>query len=87
MYPFALHQSFLDPQTLIKDDNGKEIPYGLFRYKQIIQECYLISKNINTSYLDLMDITPNEKNMMLELLKDEAKRNEEYLEKYKKKQH
>jgi hypothetical protein len=34
-----------------------------------------------------MDITPNEKNMMLELLKDEAKRNEEYLEKYKKKQH
>jgi len=79
--PFESLQSFGDPHELIKDENGKEVPFGLYRFNQIIKECYLISKNINTSYNDLMDITPKEKDMMLEFLNDEAKKQEEMFEK------
>lgn len=68
----------MDPQ-LTKD--GK--PYGPFRYKEIVKECYLISKNINTSYNDLMLITPTERNYMLEFLLDEAKKQEEIIQKQK----
>lgn len=67
--PFSLLQSFLDPQ-LTKE--GK--PYAPFRYKQIVQECYYLSKNCNTSYTDLMKITPLERKYMLELLNKEAEK-------------
>ncbi len=47
-------------------------------YKRIVQECYAISHSINTSYTDLMNITPLERRYMLEFLNDEAiKRKEE----------
>lgn len=62
-------------------DDGQ--PYGPFRYKEIVRECYLISKNINTSYNDLMNITPTERNYMLQFLVEEAKQREEILQKRK----
>jgi len=56
-------------------------PYGPYRYKEIVKECYLISKNCNTSYTDLMKITPIEKNYLLEFISDEFKRTEELIKK------
>ena len=56
-------------------------PYGPIRYKQIIKECYVISKNTNTPYTALMDITPTEKNALIDLILDENRRSEEALQK------
>lgn len=67
----------------MKTDKGQTLPYGVVRFEEIIQECYIISKNIHTSYTDLLDITPREKNMMLELLNNEAKRQQELYDKQK----
>ena len=78
MPPFASHLNFLDPQ---KTEDGK--PYGPLRFGELTKECYLISKNINTSYTDLMCITPTERNYMLEFLMDEARQREQLLEKRK----
>jgi len=51
-------------------------------YKRIVNECYFISHNINTSYTDLMNITPTERKYMLEFLDaeraEDEKRNEEF---------
>lgn len=58
-------------------------PFGPYRYKQIVKECYLISKNSNTSYTDVMKITPQERNYILEFIEGEAKRNQELMEKSK----
>jgi hypothetical protein len=63
---FASGQSFLDPLTT---EDGK--PYGPVRYKEIVKECYLISKNINTSYTDILDITPIERTYLLQFIADE----------------
>lgn len=68
----------MDPQ-LTKD--GK--PYGPFRYKEIVKERYLISKNMNTSYNDLGKITPLERRYLLEFLADEVKQTKEAIEKQK----
>ncbi len=67
----------------MKTDKGQTLPFGVVRFEEIIQECYIISKNIHTSYTDLLDITPREKNMMLELLNNEAKRQQELYDKQK----
>lgn len=69
---------------MIKTDNG-EMPYGVYRFNQIIEECYVISKVIHTSYLDLMDISVMEKDKMLEFINEENKRNQEELDKIKRK--
>lgn len=75
---FASHQSFLDPQLT---SDGK--PFGPYRYKQIVKESYLISKNTNTSYVDVMKITPQERNYILEFLAEEYKRTQELTEQAK----
>lgn len=59
------------------------MPYGVYRYQQIIDECYIISKVIHTSYLDLMNVSIVERDRMLELIEEENKRQEEQLEKIK----
>lgn len=43
--------SFLDPQT---SKDGR--PYGPKRYKELVQECWYISDNLNTSYTDVLDL-------------------------------
>lgn len=61
------------------------MPYGLFRFQQIIDECYIISKVIHTSYLDLMNISVRERDRMIELINDENKKQQEELDKIKRK--
>ena len=76
MPPFASHLNFLDPQ---KTSDGR--PYGPIRYEQIVKDCYLISKNLNTSYADVLRITPVERNYLIKFLIEDAKRAQENVEK------
>lgn len=75
---FPLQGSFLDPQ-LTKD--GK--PYGPFRFKEIVRERYLISKNMNTSYNELGQITPVERRYLLEFIADEIERSKALMDQNK----
>lgn len=61
------------------------MPYGVYRYNEIIDECYIISKLINTSYVDLMEISVRERDRMLELINEENKREQERIENIKRK--
>ena len=65
----------------IKDEKGNEVPYNSYMYKRIVQECYIISHQINTSYTDLMNVTPLERKYMWELVHEESESNRERLEK------
>ena len=78
MRPFASQLNFLDPQ---KTEDGR--PYSPVRYKELVKDCYLISKNLNTSYLDVLKITPLERNYLINFLIEEAKYNKDMLEKNK----
>ena len=76
-YRFASILSSLDPQ-LTKDGE----PYAPKRYKEIVKECYLISKNTYTSYTDVRDkMTPVERNMILEFIMEEYNKTKELLNK------
>jgi hypothetical protein len=75
---FASDLSFLDP---LKTEDGKD--YGPYHLKELIKECYLISKNINTSYNDILDITPTERTYLLQFIADEIKRSNDAIEKVK----
>ena len=75
---FASNQSFLTP--LLTEDGR---PYGPIRYEQIVKECYLISKHINTSYGEVLDITPMERQMLLKDIADDLKKQNEQIEKIK----
>ncbi len=61
----------MDPNTIkVKNEEGKEeeILFAPKRYKEIVRECYLLSKNLNTSYSDVMKLTPLERSYLLQLL-------------------
>ena len=58
-------------------------PYGPIRYKEIVRECYIIAKNSNTPYTDLMNITPIEKNYLMEFIMDEFEANKKASEEFK----
>lgn len=77
---FASHLNFLDPQF-----NKDGEPYGPWRYKQIVRECYLITKNMNTSYIDILKISPREREYLLQFLTEEFEKNKEAMEKASKK--
>ena len=68
--------SFLDLQ---KTKDGK--PYGPIRFKQLVRELYSIAKNTNTSYTDLLNITPAEKTLLIELILEDNKKSEEAMAK------
>ena len=51
-------------------DDGQ--PYGPIRYKEIVDECCIISKNLNTPYLDVLKISPTERNYLIRFLIKEA---------------
>ena len=61
------------------------MPYGLWRFNQIVNELYFISSNINTSYTDLLDITPKEKNLLINFINEKNKAEKEALDKMTKK--
>lgn len=50
---------------------------GQSKLKKLISECYLISRNIHTSYNEILKITPTERKILLELIYDEIKRTDE----------
>lgn len=59
-------------------------PYGPARYKQLVQQCYIIAKNLNTSYIDARDnLTPSEASELLRLMKEDAQKQRERMEKMK----
>ena len=47
-------------------------PYGPIRYKELVRECYLISKNLNTSYTDVLRLSPREKDYIIEFIIQDA---------------
>ena len=77
--------SFSDPRQLIKlPEDGREVPYGVWRFDQIVKECYFISDSIHTSYKDLLDITPKEKNLLIKYINEKNKAEREAMEKARK---
>ena len=66
--------------------NGKDYPYGPYRYQQIVKECYIISKNSNTSYQDVLRMTPTERDYILSYISEEFTKTQEIIEKNKLKQ-
>lgn len=58
-------------------------PYAPLKYKSIVSECYVISKSINTSYTDLMKITPTERSYMVEFINKEYDETQKELQKLK----
>lgn len=60
-------------------------PYGPHRFKNIMEECYVICKSCNTPYTDLLDITIKEKKELLRLIKEEHDRTEAELAKVREK--
>lgn len=69
---FASQVNFLDPELT---SDGK--PYGPYRYKEIVKQCYIISTKCNTSYTDLMNITPIERDYLFEFIVEEMQKTEE----------
>lgn len=59
-------------------------PYGPERYRQLVTNCYLISKNCNTSYVDVRDkMTPSEMTQIMKLINQEIEEKKKYYEKIK----
>ncbi len=59
-------------------------PYGPYKYKELVKSLFILSKNLNTSYIELRDkLTPTEMTSLLLLLKEEDDKNKEYLDKIK----
>lgn len=73
---FASQVNFLDPKLT---SDGK--PYGPFRYKEIVKQCYIISTKCNTSYTDLLNITPVERDYLFEFIMEEVRQEQEMLKK------
>ena len=59
-------------------------PFGPVRYAQIVEERYLISKYINTSYLDLGKISYVERQYLLNFIHRDKEREREIIEQAKK---
>lgn len=76
--------SFSDLQQIVKTDDG-EVPYAVYHYQQLIDECFIISKTINTSYSDLLDISIREKDRLLDIIVEDNKKQKEEFEKIKRK--
>lgn len=58
-------------------------PYAPQRFKDITRERYLISKYSNTSYKDLDNITPTEREYLLEFIYEELRKEQELYEEAK----
>lgn len=54
---------------------------GQVEFKNILKECYLISKNLHTAYTDVLQISPTERTYLIQFLNEDAKEQEERLKK------
>lgn len=62
-------------------------PYGPQRYKQLVKNCYIVSKTLNTSYIDVRDkMTPSELNQIINLIIEDNEKYKEKMEKMKEEQ-
>lgn len=66
----------MDPQLT---STGK--PYAPLRYKEIVNERYLITKYTHTSYSDIGNITPTERKYLLEMIKNDIDKENEIKQK------
>ena len=67
-----------DGQTVIVKPLSDGASNLVVEYSQLIQECYVISKQTNTSYTDVRDnMTPRERREILKLIYDEFKQSQE----------
>lgn len=73
-----MDQSFLDQ---LLTETGK--PYGPERYRKIVKECYFISKHTNTSYTDLMEVTPTERTYLIQFIAEEIQKSQEAIDEAK----
>ena len=80
-FHFALQKSFLGQQLTF---DGK--PFGPIKYKELVREAYILAKHCNISYSEVMNMTPTERQYMLEFLKEDMDREKESLNKIKKQQ-
>ena len=64
---FDIHKNFFDPEF---DADGN--PYGIRRYRELVEECLFISKKTSTSYSEVLMMTPTEKNIIINFLVKEA---------------
>lgn len=67
--------NFFDPRW-----TSDKKSYGQERFKQIVQERYLISKRLHTSYSDTASISPTERNLILQFIKDDLQKEQEAIE-------
>ena len=60
-------------------NDGK--PYGPVRYRQLVKENYIITRQVNTSYMDVLKMMPQDKKIILKEIIDEIDaRNKAYEE-------
>ena len=74
----------MDPKTVkVKNKDGKEesVPYAPRRFKELVNECYLISKNLNTSYTDVRGLSALERTYLLQLIYKDKKEEQEAIDK------
>lgn len=64
----------MDPQ---KTRDGK--PYGPARYEELVKERYVISSVTHTSYNEVGQMTPTERNYIIKYIIDERERQKEQL--------
>ena len=75
---FASHQSFLDPPFT---NDGQ--PYAPIRFRELVKECYLISKNMHTTYMDVLKMSSTERKYLIQFLVEEARQMNEMIQRRK----
>ena len=75
-HSYKPHLNFFDP---LWTSDGK--PFAPEQFKAIIKDRYLISKNMNTSYSDVGEITPTERAYLMQLLIEDAEKQAEIIDK------
>ena len=77
LLPFASQKNFLD--LVINNANTKERILS-----DLVKERYYIAKYLHTSYLDLDEITPIERGMLLKFLTEDMESEKKKVEKFSK---
>jgi hypothetical protein len=70
-----LDQSFLDPRT---SEDGT--PYAPKRFRELVRECWYISDNTHTSYVDVLDLSVAERNYLIKFIREKQEATREAIE-------
>ena len=74
-HSYKPHLNFFDP---LWTSDGK--PFAPEQFKAIVKDRYLISKNMNTSYSDVGEITPTERAYLMQRLVEDAQKQGERID-------